>query len=76
MAVVQKLTNTQMLSRHSKYFFFVGIEFTDIPETNGIPLICDMSSNIMTKKFDVTKVGVHSVKFSLLSLHWPYYNLS
>eukprot|EP00112_Aurelia_sp_Birch-Aquarium-sp1_P018820 Seg455.6 transcript_id=Seg455.6/GoldUCD/mRNA.D3Y31 product="Phosphoserine aminotransferase" protein_id=Seg455.6/GoldUCD/D3Y31 len=32
-----------------------GIEFTDIPETNGIPLICDMSSNIMTKKFDVTK---------------------
>ncbi|XP_065063757.1 phosphoserine aminotransferase-like [Rhopilema esculentum] len=32
-----------------------GIEFHDIPETNGVPLICDMSSNIMTRKFDVTK---------------------
>jgi len=32
-----------------------GIEFSEIPETNGVPLICDMSSNIMTRKFDVTK---------------------
>lgn len=32
-----------------------GIEFNEIPETNGVPLICDMSSNIMTRQFDVTK---------------------
>uniref|UniRef100_A0A2S2NNZ2 phosphoserine transaminase n=1 Tax=Schizaphis graminum TaxID=13262 RepID=A0A2S2NNZ2_SCHGA len=35
-----------------------GVEFPFIPETNGVPLVCDMSSNIMTKKFDVTKFGV------------------
>lgn len=35
-----------------------GVEFPFIPETNGVPLVCDMSSNIMTKAFDVTKFGV------------------
>ena len=34
-----------------------GIEFDEIPDTNGVPLICDMSSNIMTRTFDVTKVS-------------------
>ena len=38
-------------------FFISGIEFNEIPETNGVPLICDMSSNIMTRTFDVTKVS-------------------
>lgn len=33
-----------------------GIEFQFIPETNGIPLIADMSSNILTKDFDISKV--------------------
>lgn len=32
-----------------------GVEFNFIPEVNGRPLICDMSSNVMTREFDVTK---------------------
>lgn len=32
-----------------------GVEFNFIPEVNGKPLICDMSSNIMTRDIDVTK---------------------
>lgn len=39
---------------------FLGIEFDYIPETNGIPLVADMSSNILTKPFDVSKVGIPS----------------
>ncbi|XP_050539401.1 probable phosphoserine aminotransferase isoform X2 [Daktulosphaira vitifoliae] len=35
-----------------------GIEFPFIPETNGVPLVCDMSSNIMTRKFNVSKFGI------------------
>ncbi|CAF4959336.1 unnamed protein product [Pieris macdunnoughi] len=35
-----------------------GIEFDFIPDTKGVPLVADMSSNIMSKKFDVSKFGV------------------
>ncbi|XP_048750744.2 phosphoserine aminotransferase-like [Ostrea edulis] len=35
-----------------------GVEFSDIPDPNGIPLVCDMSSNILSKPFDVSKFGV------------------
>ncbi|XP_077996607.1 phosphoserine aminotransferase-like [Glandiceps talaboti] len=35
-----------------------GIEFPFIPETNGVPIVCDMSSNILSKPFDVTKFGI------------------
>ncbi|KAK3727929.1 hypothetical protein RRG08_002887, partial [Elysia crispata] len=35
-----------------------GVEFKDIPETNGVPLVCDMSSNILTRPVDVSKFGV------------------
>lgn len=35
---------------------FSGIEFDYIPQTNGVPLVGDMSSNILTKPFDVSKV--------------------
>ncbi|KAG7212999.1 hypothetical protein KM043_002337 [Ampulex compressa] len=35
-----------------------GIEFDYIPETNGVPLVADMSSNILTKPFDVSKFAV------------------
>ena len=33
-----------------------GVEFQDIPDTNGIPLVCDMSSNILSRQIDVSKV--------------------
>ncbi|XP_068972235.1 probable phosphoserine aminotransferase [Bombus flavifrons] len=35
-----------------------GIEFNYIPETNGVPLVVDMSSNILTRPFDVSKFAV------------------
>lgn len=33
-----------------------GVEFENIPDTNGIPLVCDMSSNILSRPVDVSKV--------------------
>lgn len=35
-----------------------GIEFDYIPETNGVPLVADMSSNIATRCFDISKFAV------------------
>ncbi|XP_015124525.1 probable phosphoserine aminotransferase [Diachasma alloeum] len=35
-----------------------GIEFDYVPETNGVPLVADMSSNILTRKLDISKFGV------------------
>jgi phosphoserine aminotransferase len=35
-----------------------GVEFQFVPETNGVPLICDMSSNIFSRPIDVSKFGL------------------
>lgn len=35
-----------------------GIEIFDIPETNGVPLVADMSSTILSHEIDVTKFGL------------------
>jgi len=35
-----------------------GIEINDIPETNGVPLVADMSSTILSHEIDVTKFGL------------------
>ncbi|CAG9834909.1 unnamed protein product [Diabrotica balteata] len=35
-----------------------GVEFPDIPNTGTIPLVADMSSNILTKEIDVSKFGI------------------
>ncbi|CRK87193.1 CLUMA_CG000998, isoform A [Clunio marinus] len=35
-----------------------GVEFNFIPETNGVPIVCDMSSNFMSRPVDVSKFGV------------------
>ncbi|EDO41466.1 predicted protein [Nematostella vectensis] len=35
-----------------------GVEFDFVPETNGVPLVCDMSSNILSRHFDVDKFGI------------------
>ena len=39
---------------------FTGVEFQYIPETNGVPLVCDMSSNLLSRPFDVSKVIICS----------------
>jgi phosphoserine aminotransferase len=35
-----------------------GIEMFDIPETNGVPLVADMSSTILSHEIDVSKFGL------------------
>ncbi|UFS68704.1 3-phosphoserine/phosphohydroxythreonine transaminase [Geomonas sp. RF6] len=35
-----------------------GVEFQWIPETGDVPLVCDMSSNILSKPIDITKYGL------------------
>ncbi|GAB0093536.1 Phosphoserine aminotransferase [Sergentomyia squamirostris] len=35
-----------------------GVEFNFIPETNGVPIACDMSSNFLSRPFDITKFGL------------------
>lgn len=35
-----------------------GVEFSFVPESGSVPLVCDMSSNILTRPVDVSKYGV------------------
>lgn len=35
-----------------------GVEFDFVPETNGVPLVCDMSSNFLSRPVDVNKYGL------------------
>ena len=35
-----------------------GTRFTSIPETGKVPLVADMSSNILSEPYDVSKFGV------------------
>lgn len=35
-----------------------GVEFDFVPDTNGVPIVCDMSSNFMSRKVDVSKFGL------------------
>lgn len=35
-----------------------GVEFPFIPETNGVPIVADMSSNVLSKEIDVSKFGI------------------
>lgn len=35
-----------------------GVEYKEPPETHGVPLVADMSSNLFSKKLDVSKFGI------------------
>jgi len=35
-----------------------GVEFNRIPETGDVPLVCDMSSNILSRPVDVSRFGL------------------
>jgi phosphoserine aminotransferase len=56
--------NEIKLSSDASYFHYCsnntvyGTEWSYIPETGDIPLVCDMSSNILSMPFDVSKYGV------------------
>ena len=48
----------------ARYFYYCanntiyGTEWKYVPETGSVPIVCDMSSNIMTKPVDVSKFGI------------------
>lgn len=53
------------MSPNAKYFYYCanetihGVEFQDIPDIDrSIPLVADMSSNFLTRQFDVSKFGI------------------
>jgi len=35
-----------------------GVEFSDVPDSKGLPLVCDMSSNILSRSIDVSRYGL------------------
>ena len=53
-----------VIPEDASYFYYCanntiyGTEWKYVPETNGVPICCDMSSNIMSKPIDVSKYGV------------------
>jgi phosphoserine aminotransferase len=53
-----------LLSENARYFYYCanntiyGTEWKYVPETGGVPLVCDMSSNILSKPVDVSKYGL------------------
>uniref|UniRef100_A0A1B0D609 phosphoserine transaminase n=1 Tax=Phlebotomus papatasi TaxID=29031 RepID=A0A1B0D609_PHLPP len=55
---------TWKLDPNASYLYYCdnetvhGVEFNFIPETNGVPIVCDMSSNILSRQFDIRKFGL------------------
>lgn len=56
--------STWSLDPNASYVYYCdnetvdGVEFATVPETNGVPLVVDMSSNILTRPVDISKFGV------------------
>jgi len=52
------------LNKDAAYMHYVsnetigGVEFNYVPETGDVPLVCDMSSTILSRPIDVTKYGL------------------
>lgn len=40
------------------YILLIGVEFPSVPEVNGVTLVCDMSSNFITRHVDISKFGL------------------
>lgn len=53
-----------VLDPGAKYFYYTanntiyGTEWHYVPETAGVPLVCDMSSDILSQPVDVSKYGI------------------
>ncbi len=53
-----------VLNPSASYFHYCanntiyGTEWNYIPETNGVPIVCDMSSDITSRAVDISKFGV------------------
>ena len=52
------------LDPEASYFYYCanntiyGTEWQYVPETNGVPMVCDMSSDILSRPVDVSKYGI------------------
>ena len=52
------------LDPEASYFYYCanntiyGTEWPYVPETNGVPIVCDMSSDILSRPVDVSKYGI------------------
>ena len=52
------------MSKDADYFYITtnntifGTRYTSLPDTGDVPLVADMSSNILSEPFDVNKFGV------------------
>lgn len=61
---IPEKTSWQSLDKHHAYLHYVdnetinGVEFPYIPESNDLPLISDMSSNIFSRPFDINQFGL------------------
>nr|CAD7265943.1 unnamed protein product [Timema shepardi] len=57
-------SSTWNLDPNASYVYYCanetinGVEFHDIPDTKGVPLVCDMSSNFLSRPVDVSKYAV------------------
>lgn len=55
---------TWKLNPNAAYLYYTdnetieGLEFPYIPESNQVPLVCDMSSNFLSRPFDISKFGI------------------
>lgn len=51
-------------SEHARYVHFTsnntiyGTQFSEEPETNGVPLVCDASSDFLSREIDLDKYGL------------------
>lgn len=54
-------TSEWKLTPNAKYVYYCdnetvhGVEFPEVPETHGVPLVADMSSNFLSRPVDVSK---------------------
>ena len=52
------------LTENARYFYYCanntiyGTEWNYVPATGNVPLVCDMSSNILSKPVDVSRYGI------------------
>ncbi|XP_066155046.1 probable phosphoserine aminotransferase isoform X1 [Euwallacea fornicatus] len=57
-------TKAWKLTPNASYVYYCdnetiqGVEYSFVPDTKCVPLVADMSSNILTRKVDVSKFGV------------------
>jgi phosphoserine aminotransferase len=56
--------NTWDISKDAAYLYYTdnetitGVEYPAIPEVEGVPLVCDMTSNFLSRPFDVSRFGI------------------